>query len=126
MASSGVALWLADHLSLVAGAGHQLLLLAVTAFASLLTEATSNTASATVLMPIMFALGRSVGGGELVFMASGAVACSLAFILPIATPPNAIVYGTGKVSMLEMFKTGVVLDVVAVLTWWLVANLTLR
>jgi len=116
---TGVAIWLADLLQVLAKAGPSLLLLAVALFASFVTEITSNTATATMLMPVMYALGRSLGGKELMFMSTAAVSTSLAFMLPIATPPNAVIYGTGVVQMKEMIKAGFILDIMAVLTWWL-------
>ena len=99
--------------------GPRLLLLAVALFASFITEITSNTATATMLMPVMFALGRLLGGKELIFMSTAAVSTSLAFMLPIATPPNAVIFGTGAVQMKEMIRAGLILDLLAVVTWWL-------
>ena len=121
--STGLAQWFAELLHSLAVAGPGVLLLSVTLLASLLTELTSNTATATMLMPVMFALGRTLGGGELRFMATAAVATSMAFMSPIATPPNAIVYGTGEVKLTEMFRAGVLLNLLAVLVWWGVATL---
>ena len=119
--NTGLAIWFADVVHGLAGAGHHVLLLAVALFASLITEITSNTATATMLMPVMFALGRSLGGLERTYMATAAVATSLAFMLPIATPPNAVVYGTGAVTMKEMIKAGLILDLLAVVVWWALA-----
>ena len=117
--NTGLANWFADLLQVLATAGPRLLLLAVALFASFITEITSNTATATMLMPVMYALGRSMGGKELLFMSTAAVCTSMAFMLPIATPPNAVVYGTGMVRMKEMIRAGLILDLLAVLTWWL-------
>jgi sodium-dependent dicarboxylate transporter 2/3/5 len=124
IANTGLATWFAGGLKSVAAAGPHVVLLAVAIFASLVTEVTSNTATATMLMPVLFALGQSVGGMELTFMSTGAVATSLAFMLPIATPPNAVVYGSGAVSMGQMARAGVMLNFLAVLVWWLVASVT--
>jgi solute carrier family 13 (sodium-dependent dicarboxylate transporter), member 2/3/5 len=124
IASTGLATWFAGGLEEVAKAGPHVVLLAVALFGSFVTEVTSNTATATMLMPVLFALGRSVGGMEMTFMSTGAVATSLAFMLPIATPPNAVVYGSGAVTMGQMARAGVVLNFLAVLCWWLVASVT--
>ncbi|MCA9664008.1 MAG: DASS family sodium-coupled anion symporter [Myxococcales bacterium] len=121
ISATGLASWIAEGLHVVAGAGQHLLILAVTLLTSMLTEVASNTATATMLMPVMFALGRSLGGGELRFMATAAVATSMAFMSPIGTPPNAIVYGTGQVSMGQMFRAGAILNLLAALVWWIVA-----
>ncbi len=117
--ATGLATWFADLLQVLSVVGPRLLLLAVALFASFITEITSNTATATMLMPVMFALGRLLGGKELIFMSTAAVSTSLAFMLPIATPPNAVIFGTGAVQMKEMIRAGLILDLLAVVTWWL-------
>lgn len=122
IASTGLAVWFAQLLQVVAKAGPHVLILSVALMTSLMTEVTSNTATATMLMPVMYALGQSLGGKELTFMATAAVATSMAFMSPIGTPPNAIVYGTGKVTMGEMFRAGVILNFMAVFVWWIVAT----
>jgi sodium-dependent dicarboxylate transporter 2/3/5 len=126
IANTGLAAWLADLLQVTAGAGPHVLLLAVALFASVLTEITSNTATATMLMPVMHALGRSLGGNELRLMSTAAVATSMAFMSPIGTPPNAIVHGTGQVTMAQMLRAGVPLNILAVILWWLIATLLVR
>jgi sodium-dependent dicarboxylate transporter 2/3/5 len=125
IAQTGLAAWLAQSLQVVAKAGPVLLVLAVALMTSLVTEITSNTATCTMLMPVMFALGQSLGGQELVLMATAAVSSSMAFMTPIGTPPNAIAYGTGQVTMREMFLAGFVINMLAVLVWWGVAVLVL-
>jgi sodium-dependent dicarboxylate transporter 2/3/5 len=68
-----------------------------------------------MLMPVIFAMGSALGIDPLSLMIAGAVATSLVFMLPVATPPNAIVYGTGYVSLSEMVRNGFVLQVVSAL-----------
>ena len=80
---------------------------------SFMTELTSNTATAEMLMPILGALSISLHWHPLLLMAPAALACSLAFMLPVATPPNAIIFGSGKVSIGDMVKTGFVINIVA-------------
>ncbi|XP_033727672.1 solute carrier family 13 member 2-like isoform X1 [Pecten maximus] len=79
------------------------------------TEITSNTATASLLMPIMFELAITVGIHPLYLMISTALACSFAFMLPVATPPNAIVFSTGYVTIPDMALTGLVMNALAVL-----------
>jgi sodium-dependent dicarboxylate transporter 2/3/5 len=122
IASTGLATWFAAMLEVVAPAGPHVVLLTVAAFASVITEVTSNTATATMLMPVLYALGRTMDGRELAFMSTGAVATSLAFMLPIATPPNAVAFGTGRVTMGQMARAGAILNALAVVIWWLVAS----
>ncbi|XP_060085746.1 Na(+)/citrate cotransporter-like [Ylistrum balloti] len=78
------------------------------------TEITSNTATASLLMPIMFELSISVGLNPLYLMISACIACSFAFMLPVATPPNAIVFSTGTLRIPDMALTGIVLNILAV------------
>ena len=80
----------------------------------LLTEVTSNTATASVFMPIVLSLGISLGTPPVTLMATTALAASMAFMLPVATPPNAIVFGSGYVTIPQMARVGVWLNVVAV------------
>ena len=92
-----------------------LILTAIVFLAKFLSEITSNTATATLLMPVIFAVGSAMGLDPLSLMIAAAVATSLVFMLPVATPPNAIVYGTGYVSMAEMIRTGFILHLVSAL-----------
>ncbi|MEX2963246.1 DASS family sodium-coupled anion symporter [Microbulbifer sp. TYP-18] len=78
-----------------------------------LTEITSNTATATLLMPILAVAAESAGLDPMVLMIPAAMCASCAFMLPVATAPNAIAYGTGKVKIQEMVREGVVLSVLA-------------
>lgn len=94
-----------------------LILLVIILLAKFLSEITSNTATTTMLMPILFAVGIAIGVDPLSLMIAGAVATSLVFMLPVATPPNAIVYGTEYVSMPEMVRNGFVLQMVTTLIW---------
>jgi sodium-dependent dicarboxylate transporter 2/3/5 len=92
-----------------------LILTVIVFLAKFLSEITSNTATATLLMPVIFAMGSVMGLDPLSLMIAAAVATSLVFMLPVATPPNAIVYGTGYVSMAAMIRTGFILHVVSAL-----------
>ncbi|MFW6078941.1 MAG: SLC13 family permease [Gemmatimonadota bacterium] len=79
----------------------------------LLTELTSNTATASLGMPVLAAAAAGLGQDPLVFMAAGALACSAAFMMPVATPPNAIAFGSGYVRIGEMIRAGVRLNAIA-------------
>jgi solute carrier family 13 (sodium-dependent dicarboxylate transporter), member 2/3/5 len=83
------------------------------AAAILLTELASNTAAATVLAPIVLALARDLGVPVVPPVLGVAFGSSMAFMLPISTPPNAIVYGSGQVPLPTMLRVGVVLDVLS-------------
>jgi sodium-dependent dicarboxylate transporter 2/3/5 len=90
-------------------------ILAVALLFIFLTELTSNTATAAMGMPVMAALAPVLGVDALVLMGAAALASSLAFMLPVATPPNAMVFGTGAVSARDMMRAGVWLNLMGVL-----------
>ncbi|MEE4295657.1 MAG: DASS family sodium-coupled anion symporter [Wenzhouxiangella sp.] len=90
-----------------------LLLLAVSvAVVLLLTEMTSNTATAAAFLPILAAAAIGIGENPLLFIIPAALAASCAFMLPVATPPNAIVYGSGLLKIPMMVKAGLALNLV--------------
>ncbi|XP_061164669.1 solute carrier family 13 member 2-like [Saccostrea echinata] len=89
---------------------------------SAVTEITSNTAIASIIMPIIFELAISVGLHPLYLMISSTIACSFAFCLPVATPPNAIVFSSGFIKIPEMFLTGLFMNIIAILTVTLAIN----
>jgi sodium-dependent dicarboxylate transporter 2/3/5 len=80
-----------------------------------LTEVTSNTATATVFMPIMISLGITIGESPLMLMATAALAASMAFMLPVATPPNAVVFGSGYVTIPQMSRIGLWLNLLGII-----------
>jgi solute carrier family 13 (sodium-dependent dicarboxylate transporter), member 2/3/5 len=96
------------------------LIMVVSAGVVFLTELTSNTATAAALVPIVAAVAPSLGLHPLALAIPVAVAASLAFMLPVATPPNAIVFGSGFVAMPDMMRMGLRLNVVsiAIITSW--------
>jgi sodium-dependent dicarboxylate transporter 2/3/5 len=84
-------------------------------FVLLLSELASNTAVATMMMPIVATLASAVGKPPLLLMFVAAMAASTGFALPVATPPNTIVFGSGQVRVRDMMRAGVVLDAISVL-----------
>jgi sodium-dependent dicarboxylate transporter 2/3/5 len=88
------------------------LILSLCLFVTFLTEITSNTATATLLMPILAATGMATGIDPKLLMLPAAISASCAFMLPVATAPNAIAYATHKFQIKEMAKEGFVLNIV--------------
>jgi sodium-dependent dicarboxylate transporter 2/3/5 len=89
--------------------------------ADFMTEVMSNTATANLLIPIFLALsaGATLGGCDPLLPALAAtLGCSLAFCIPVATPPNAIVYGSGQVPLTQMIRSGILLDLGCGLLAW--------
>ena len=80
-----------------------------------LTEFTSNTATTEMLLPIVGGLSVQIKINPLLLMVPVTLAGSMAFMFPIATPPNAIIYGSGKVNMWQMAKAGIILNLIAIL-----------
>lgn len=91
-----------------------LVMLAVSAFIIFLTEFASNTASAALLVPVFMAIAENMGLPSEVLVLIIGIGASCAFMLPVATPPNAIVYGTGLIKQSEMIRVGMVLNIVSV------------
>lgn len=101
-----------------------LLILSICLFVTFLTEITSNTATATLLMPILATAGVAAGIDPLLLMMPAAISASCAFMLPVATAPNAIVYGTGKFQIKTMAREGMVLNIIVALVVTLVVSVT--
>ncbi|UCF19098.1 MAG: SLC13/DASS family transporter [Gemmatimonadota bacterium] len=112
--SSGLTTWLGGELAIFSGLPDLLIVAAVAATFVFVTEVTSNTATATLGLPVMAALGPSVGVDSLALMTAAAMGSSMAFMLPVATPPNAIVFGTGYIEAAEMRRAGFWLNLVAI------------
>ena len=89
-----------------------IIVLAICLFVTFLTELTSNTATAEMLLPIIGGLAIAIKINPLFLMIPATISCSFAFMLPVATPPNAIIFGTNRVKISEMAKTGVWLNVI--------------
>ena len=85
----------------------------------LLSEAASNTASASVVVPVMIAVALAASVSPVPPALGAALGASFGFMLPVSTPPNAIVYGSGTVPLREMVRSGLLLDLVGAATIWL-------
>ena len=112
---TGVDLWIGEMLSGVGGVPLILMITIVAVLILFLTEFTSNTATATMILPVLAGLAIALDVHPLALMIPAAMAANCAFMLPVGTPPNAIVFGTGKVSIGEMMKAGFGLNVIAAL-----------
>ncbi|MCG5530150.1 SLC13 family permease [Halorhodospira halochloris] len=113
--ATGLSETLAESLEVLGGVPIILIIAACVALVVFLTEVTSNTATATVFIPLMGALAVATGFNPLVLMAAVAVAASCAFMLPVATPPNAVVFGSRALSVPDMARAGLVLNMVTIL-----------
>lgn len=114
MDRSGLAEWIGGAVAGLATIPTVLIIASVVALFALLTEFTSNTATATMAMPIMAGAALGLGIDPVTLMATACLATSMAFMLPAATPPNAIVFSSGYLTVSQMSKAGIVLDILAV------------
>ena len=107
---TGLTGWLAERLTVLQGVEVLLVIGAVVLLVIFLTEITSNTATASLLLPVTGALAQATGVHPYGMMVAAVVAASFAFMLPVATPPNAIVYGSRYVTVMQMAKAGIWLN----------------
>jgi sodium-dependent dicarboxylate transporter 2/3/5 len=91
--------------------------------AVVLTEMTSNTATASMLVPVMISLASSLGVSPAPPTIAVCLGASMAFMLPVSTPSNAIIYGSGRVPLTSMMRAGAVLDVIGTVVIWLMLRL---
>ena len=116
LGSSGASSYLSNRLlGVMADAPGWLIVLGVVAFVVMLTELVSNTATAALLVPLLVALAPDVGLDPRGLAVAAAISASCAFMLPVATPPNALVFGTGAVAARDMMRCGLVLNLVCIL-----------
>ncbi len=113
---SGLSVWFGESLRFMGAFGQVVILLTIITMMSFLTELTSNTASTQMLLPVFAGLAVSIGMNPLMVMVPVTMAASLAFMLPTATPPNAIVFGSGRIPIRTMIRTGFWLNMAGVLT----------
>jgi len=111
---TGLTTWLAQLLGVLQGTDIVLIVAAVVLLVIFLTEVTSNTATASLLLPVMAALAAAVEVHPFGLMVATVIAASFAFMLPVATPPNAIVYGSHEVGIQQMAWAGLWLNLLAV------------
>jgi sodium-dependent dicarboxylate transporter 2/3/5 len=100
-------------------AGPALISLLAISLSVFLTELTSNTASANMIIPIIIAISQAAGIDPLPPVMGSAIGCSFAFMLPVATPPNAIIYGSGMIPLPQMMRFGFRLNLAGILIIWL-------
>jgi sodium-dependent dicarboxylate transporter 2/3/5 len=116
MEVSGLVIKISEFLLLFTGGASRLVTIALmTAFGLGISIIASNTASAGIFLPIAIGLGVTTRTSPVILAIAVGVATSLDFMLPVGTPPNAIAYSTGKVSMKAMIKAGVILDLTGAL-----------
>ncbi len=109
---TGLAKWMSEQLTLLDGVSVLIFVLIATLLVVFLTEVTSNTATATLLVPIMGSAAVAMGVHPFATIIAACVGASFAFMLPVATPPNAVVFGSGAVRIMDMMKAGIWLNII--------------
>lgn len=111
MFKTGLAAWIATSFVALLGTPSTFVLtFAVVCFIAMLTEVTSNTAVTTMMVPVVVSIALRTGANPVTVAVATAISASMAFMLPVATPPNALVFGTGYVRLQDMVRSGLVLD----------------
>ena len=124
---SGAGLWLGKKFVAAGGGSPFLVALAATAITWLITQFASNTASTNMMVPIVISICKAAGfspHATIGAVVMPAIAASLAFLLPVSTPPNAIVFGSGKIKISDMLRYGLLMSVLTVPVSILILKLT--
>ncbi len=112
---TGLAEWIGGQLILLHGVPLIVLLLVLVAAVNFLTEITSNLATTAMILPVIASLALTIGVHPYILMVGATVAASCAFMLPVATPPNAVVFGSGYLKIPDMVRTGVWMNILSIL-----------
>ncbi|WP_201027400.1 SLC13 family permease, partial [Paraglaciecola hydrolytica] len=121
VSSSGLASWLGQSLVQLNTLGLIVLIVCATAMVIFLTEMTSNLATTATFLPVVAAIALQIGGAPISLTVPVTLAASCAFMLPVATPPNAIVYSSGYISIPQMAKAGFLLNLLGIVLVTLVS-----
>ena len=112
---SGLAVWIGGQMTSLSGLPIFLLILVLIAAVNFLTEITSNLATTAMLLPVLAPMALSIDVHPFVLMVGAAVAASCAFMLPVATPPNAVVFGSGYLRIPDMVSKGFFMNLASIL-----------
>lgn len=112
---SGLAVWIGGQMTSLSGLPIFILVMVLIAAVNFLTEITSNLATTAMLLPVLAPMALSIDVHPFVLMVGAAVAASCAFMLPVATPPNAVVFGSGYLRIPDMVRKGFLMNVISIL-----------
>jgi sodium-dependent dicarboxylate transporter 2/3/5 len=114
MDESGLATWIGSGVATLEHVPFWVLIGAATALIVFLTEITSNAATATMAMPIMAGAATALNQPAIALMAAAGLSASMAFMLPVATPPNAIVFSSGYLTIPQMVRAGLIMNLASI------------
>ena len=112
--STGLSGYVGQQFAGLEGISPPVMIAGVCTILTFLTELTSNTATTELLLPILASAGATLGINPLMLMVPATLAASCAFMMPVATPPNAVIFGSGRVRIAEMAKVGLLLNLIGV------------
>ena len=110
---TGLAQWIGSQLTVIQGLSFIAVILIIVVSVNFLTEITSNVATTAMLLPILAPLATGLDIHPYVLLVSATMAASCAFMLPVATPPNAVVFGSGHLSIPDMMRTGIYMNIIS-------------
>lgn len=113
--SSGLALWIGNQMTTLAGVSTIVLIFLLIAAINFLTEITSNLATTAMLLPVLAPMALTIDIHPFILMVGAAVAASCAFMLPVATPPNAVVFGAGYLRIPDMVSKGIIMNIISII-----------
>lgn len=111
---SGLSFWIGGELAGLSSLPDWGIVAAISGSITFLTELTSNTATAEMILPVLAALSTAIDVHPLLLMIPATIASSFAFMMPVATPPNAIIFGTQRIKVIDMVKTGLILNLIGI------------
>jgi sodium-dependent dicarboxylate transporter 2/3/5 len=112
---SGLALWIGSQMTLLDGISLFLLVIILITAVNFLTEITSNLATTAMLLPILYPMAITIDVHPFILMVSATVAATCAFMLPVATPPNAVVFGSGYLRIPDMVRVGIWMNLLSII-----------
>lgn len=122
---SGLAIWIGNQMTALESVPLLILLLILIASVNFLTEITSNLATTAMLLPVLVSLASAISVHPYFLLVGATVAASCAFMLPVATPPNAVVFGSGLLKIEDMVKKGIWLNIISILLLTLIVYFVL-
>ena len=123
MEQTGLSVWVGGVVSALGDVPTWVVVAAVATLLIFLTELTSNVATTSMAMPIMAGTAAGLGIDPLLLMTTAAIGASMAFMLPVATPPNAIVFSSGYLTVPQMARAGLLLNLIAIVVVTALAQL---
>ncbi|MEO0416393.1 MAG: SLC13 family permease, partial [Verrucomicrobiota bacterium] len=113
--TSGLSTWIGGNFSGLSDAPVVVLVMGICGILTFLTELTSNTATTEMILPILASIAVEINLNPLLLMIPATISASCAFMMPVATAPNAIVFGSGRIKIIQMVKAGIVLNLIGLI-----------